>query len=365
MPSDTGKQLTIIAMSGGVDSAVASAILLEKGINLVGITMKVWESEPGQTLSAKNCCTVESAESAGQVAQKLGFAHYTINVQEKFRQEVIAPFVAEYLAGRTPNPCVPCNGAVKFDYLFEHGLKYGAQRVATGHYARISTFLGFKTIFRGLDRNKDQSYFLYSIDPSRIGQIDFPLGEMTKTETREKARSLGLSVAEKPESQEICFVPDGDFGKIIDQQSGQHAITKGPIKNMAGKILGHHKGIAYYTVGQRKGLGISNTNPLYIKEIIADQNCIIVAEKHEIFSRALIAEKMNWFVPPEEIIDLPVTARIRYRHEDAPCRFSINPDKTITVEFEEEQMAVAPGQAVVLYSGEALLGGGIIKEAIK
>ncbi len=357
--------LILIAMSGGVDSSVATAILAQQGYKLAGITMSVWDGPGGADGKSKSsCCSIDDADDARRVAQKLGVPHYTMNVKSLFREKVIDYFTGEYMTGRTPNPCVLCNQVLKFDYLFEQGRKFGAVKVATGHYARIGTFNGRKLILRGVDRSKDQSYFLFSIPNSRLNNIIFPLGRFSKLETRALAIKHGLNVAQKPESQEVCFIPDNDYNEFIRTQTGGKDIGEGDIVDHNGAIIGHHKGYPFYTIGQRRGLGISAPEPKYVTRIEPEPNRIVVGNKSELYSKALLATSMTWHLPPEEIQKMDITARIRYRSEDSPAMVTPVGDDGATVEFEQPQLAITPGQAVVFYHGEYVLGGGWIEKRL-
>ncbi len=354
----------IIAMSGGVDSSVAAAILKKEGQSLIGITMRVWEDPAGTEKRHGACCSLDDADDARRVAEKLNIPHYVMNVKKEFKKNVVDYFVGEYLSGRTPNPCILCNSDIKFDYLFLQGEKLGAKYVATGHYAKTGKFHDFPVIIRGADRVKDQSYFLFSIKPDKVPRILFPLADLDKEKTRAIAKELGLNVAQKQESQEICFIPDDDYAGFIKQEVDSRAIAGGDIVNRAGEKLGRHKGLFNYTIGQRKGLGIAHKTPLYVVSIEPSTNRLVVGEKDEAYGKTLLAKKMNWFVPPEDFSKLELSARIRHRHEDANADVTVKDNGETIVEFAKPELAITPGQAVVIYHGDVVIGGGWIEKKL-
>ncbi|MBI4665351.1 MAG: tRNA 2-thiouridine(34) synthase MnmA [Nitrospinae bacterium] len=351
-------------MSGGVDSSVTAALLKDAGHRLIGVTMKVWDAPEEVERRHGACCSLDDAEDARRVAERLGIPHYTLNTQNEFKEKVVDYFVSEYLKGRTPNPCVLCNSEVKFDYLFKKGASFGAELVATGHYARIGEFMGRKVILRGHDDTKDQSYFLFSIKPERLDSILFPLGGYSKTQVRAMADKYALPVAQKQESQEICFIPDNDYGRFIRSLPEGKNTPSGDIVDDTGKKIGVHKGYPFYTVGQRRGLGIGHSERLYVTAIEPERNRIVVGHKDSIYGKALLARGMNWFVPPQELAGLALTARIRHQGKDAPAQVTPGENNSATVEFESPQMSITPGQAVVLYHEDALLGGGWIEKKV-
>ena len=355
---------TLIAMSGGVDSSVVAALLSESSEELVGVTMRVWDAPAGALAPPNSCCSADDTDDARRVAHALGIPHYTLNVKEDFKEKVVDYFVDEYLKGRTPNPCILCNQAVKFDYLFRKGASFGATKVATGHYARIGEYNNRPALFRGLDKEKDQSYFLFSIDRERLSDILFPLGGFTKEETRAIAKKHGLLTAKKAESQEICFVPDNDYKNLVRQVAGDDVFSTGEIISAGGVTLGRHKGYPAYTVGQRRGLGISHKTPLYVTGVDPEANQVIVGEKDELMGRALLASNVNWLVPKEEALELDTTARLRHGHKDAKAEVKEEGDDSIVVTFVEKQLAITPGQAVVFYHGDLVLGGGWIEKRL-
>jgi tRNA-specific 2-thiouridylase len=360
-----------VAMSGGVDSSTAAALLLEAGHEIVGFTMQLWDQrrnpvfdENGEPLPSR-CCSLDDVYDARRVAQELGFPFYVLNLEREFEREVVQPFVQSYLDGETPIPCVACNSRLKFAALDRLAQSLGCERVATGHYARVQfdERSGRYRLLRGRDRRKDQSYFLWELTQEQLARAIFPLGEMTKDEVRAAARRLGLTVAEKAESQEICFVPDGDYAGFIDrylETEGRASPPAGEIVSTRGEVLGSHKGLHHYTVGQRRGLGIAHNRPLYVVAIDAARNRVIVGEDHELLAREFTAAGVNWvaFAEPREAVRAEV--RVRYRHEEAPATIEMIGEGRARIRFDEPQRAITPGQATVFYRGEEVLGGGWI-----
>ncbi len=346
-----------------MDSSVAAALLKQEGHKLIGITMRVWDDPDGDQARAGSCCSLDDADDAKRVAEQLGIPHYTLNVKDRFKKKVVDNFVDEYLKGRTPNPCVLCNQDIKFDYLFEQGKKFGASHIATGHYAGIGSFMGHTVVTRGRDLLKDQSYYLFSIDPSRLEKIMFPLGGYSKPETRALAEKYGLNVADKAESQEICFVPDDDYKNFISSRPGAEKIGEGDIVDANGGIIGRHSGYTGYTIGQRKGLGISARSPLYVTGIEPGLNRVIVGEKSGLYKGSLTATNVNWYIQPEKLEGISLTARIRSRAPDVPAIVTATGEREAKVEFLKPQLSVTPGQAVVFYHEDFVVGGGWIDKA--
>ncbi len=357
----------VVAMSGGVDSSVAAAILKEEGYHVIGVTMQIWPlgKQAGDADRFGGCCGTGAIEDAKRVAYKLGIHHYVMNFRNIFAEQVIADFCREYSLGRTPNPCIRCNQYIKFDALLERARQLGADYVATGHYARIEKDQGKGRYLlkKGVDRRKDQSYVLYPLTQEQQRHARMPLGNLTKETVREMARELGLSVAAKLESQEICFVPDNDYPKFLREHIPE-AARPGPILDKQGAILGEHKGIPFYTVGQRKRLGISAGEPLYVTAIDPERNAIIVGSKQEVYASALVASRLNWIAIDKLRQPFPVWAKIRYLHQEAEAVVTPLDGNQVQVKFSEPQLAVTPGQAIVFYDGDTVVGGGTIEQVM-
>lgn len=352
----------VIAMSGGVDSSVTAAILAEEGWDAVGISMRLY-STPQESFT-KSCCSPDDLFDARAVADSLSIPFYVANYEDAFKERVIDYFVEEYRQGRTPNPCVACNDHLKFDILLKRSLALGAKYLATGHFARIDRSGEAPKLLRGVDRTKDQSYFLFGLPREALGRILFPLGELTKDDVRELARGMGLETAEKPESQEICFVGGGDYKEFVADLLAERERTPGQIVTEDGEVLGEHDGIHQFTVGQRRGLGISYHEALYVKAIRPQEGTVVVGSRDALFSRGLVAERANWLSFERPVGPVECQVKIRYAGEPVPALITVGDDpSTVFVEFEEPQRAVSPGQAAVFYSGEEVLGGGWIEEA--
>ena len=352
----------VVAMSGGVDSSVTAAILARQGYDAVGISMRLY-STPQESYT-KSCCSPDDLFDARAVADSLEIPFYVANYEDEFQQRVIDYFVGEYRRGRTPNPCVACNDHLKFDILLKRSLALGAKFLATGHFARIDRSGEEPKLLRGLDRNKDQSYFLFGLPRQALGRILFPLGEMTKADVRVIARELGLETAEKPESQEICFVGGGDYKEFVADLLADGESTPGKIVTDSGEVLGEHEGIHNFTVGQRRGLGISYHEALYVKSIDPDDGTVVVGGQDGLLARGLIAERCNWLSFDRPPGPLECGVKIRYAGEPVPALVTVGADATTAfVEFENPQRAVTPGQAAVFYRGEEVLGGGWIEES--
>jgi len=350
----------VVAMSGGVDSSVAAALLVESGGDVVGVTMHL----AGE---ASRCCSLDDADDARRVAERLGIRFYVANYTELFRREVVEPFADAYLSGRTPIPCVACNKRFKFDHLMERARVMGADEVATGHYARVmrDPESGRFVLRRAVDRRKDQTYFLFQLDQAQLARVRFPLGELTKDEVRERARALGLATADKPESQEICFVPRGDYAQVVETIRPEARDRGGEIVDTEGRVLGMHAGVHRFTVGQRHGLGISAGRPLYVIRIDADRRRVVVGDADALGVRTMWVSDVRWIAgePP----GAPVRARVQVRHRHAGAEAVVEPlsPGCARVEFDAPERAVAPGQAAVFYEpavdeGERVLGGGWI-----
>jgi tRNA-uridine 2-sulfurtransferase len=354
------KPRVLVAMSGGVDSSVAAALLKEQGCDLVGVTMSLY---CGTKAAESGCCSLNAARDAKMIADQLGFPHYTVNFKDNFQKLVIDDFINEYRRGRTPNPCIRCNQFIKFDLLLQKAKELGADYIATGHYARIAlriTCLPAGTaryaLLKGLDHKKDQSYVLYRLTQEQLARTMFPLGEMTKDKVREKAKELGLSVAEKPESQEICFVEDDDYGRFI-RENAPELVKPGEIVDVNSQVVGRHEGIAFYTIGQRKGIGHHKGEPKYVVGIDPVKNAVIIGSDEETLKSELVASDLTFVSGEAPAGPLAITAKIRYNSPEAEA--TLLPDGQ--VQFKQPQRAVTPGQSVVFYQGEEVLGGGIIK----
>jgi len=348
----------VVAMSGGVDSSVATYLLKEAGYEVVGITMDLVEASCGIE-RPDTCCSLLAFADARDVSDKLGIEHYIIDYRVEFEREVISYFVNEYLKGRTPNPCIVCNYKIKFGYLLDKAKELKADYIATGHYAKIESKNGRYVIKKAIDTARDQSYFLYRLSQTQLRHTIMPLGEYKKEEVRKIASKLGLKVHNKHSSQEICFIPNGDYRNFI-QQKVKNQLIPGEIVDKAGGVLGRHQGIAFYTVGQRKGLGIAVGRPLYVIAVDAVKNTIIVGEETDIYTQELIADEINWQAIDKLTQEIEIIAQIRYLHKGAPAIISPLDDGRVKVRFREPQRAITPGQSVVFYQNNMIVGGGVI-----
>jgi len=356
----------LVAMSGGVDSSVAAALLVEAGHEVIGATMKTF-CYTGEGTHAKSCCGLDGIVDARLVADRLGIPHYTFDVEEDFTRDVIDDFVEEYSRGRTPNPCVRCNSYTKFGDLLRRGEELDCDFIATGHYVRVAHHPdGSSHLLRGLDPDKDQAYFLWGVAPELLPKLLFPVGELTKPEVRAQARELELVTAEKPESQEICFVPTGDYRDLLEKRlSPRHpALTPGPLVNEKGEVLGEHEGYAGFTVGQRKGLGGGFETPMFVLEVRPETREVVVGPKSSLAMGGLRVEAPHWLASPPEI-GTPLEVQIRHRGTPIPVRVEGMEGEDLILRTETPVRAAAPGQSAVLYDGPRVLGGGRIRSALR
>ena len=350
----------VVAMSGGVDSSVAAALLAREGHEVIGLSMQLYDQRASPEAFG-SCCSLDDLHDARRVAAAIGISHYIVNFEQQFQDTVVRNFIGEYAAGRTPIPCVHCNAGLKFATLVERSAGFDAPWVATGHYARVQFDEDSRRyrLLRGRDPDKDQSYFLFSLTQDQLAHARFPVGHLTKADVRACAEQLGLRVAHKPDSHEICFVPDGRAADFVERHL-EGGPVEGDIVDSAGKALGRHRGVHRFTVGQRKGLGITNRAPLYVLKLEPEDGRVVVGSREELGQRDLHASGVNWIAGAAPHGPLRVTARIRHRHLDAAAAVTTDGASAAHVRFDEPQLAVTPGQAVVFYDGDEVLGGGWI-----
>ena len=355
------KEKVIIGMSGGVDSSVAAWLLKEQGYEVIGVTMQIWQDEEEEVLEENGgCCGLSAVEDARRTAQLLEIPHYVMNFKADFKRFVIDYFVSEYLEGRTPNPCIACNRYVKWEALLNRSLEIGADYIATGHYARLRQLEnGRFCLTRSVTAAKDQTYALYNLTQEQLSHTLMPVGSYSKEEIRRMADQIGLSVADKPDSQEICFVPDQDYAGFIERTTGAPSQT-GNFVQADGTILGQHKGIIHYTIGQRRGLGLPMGRRVVVTEIRPETNEVVIGEQEDVWTDHLLADRLNWMSVPDLTEERSASAKIRYNHTGTPCTLQKTASDQVRVQFHEPVRAVTPGQAVVFYDGDCVLGGGTI-----
>lgn len=349
----------MVAMSGGVDSSVAAALLKEQGYDVTGITIKLWPKYIDPSEDTGGCCSLAAVEDARRVAQILDIPYYVLNMQKEFQEQVIDRFTDEYKLGRTPNPCIECNRSIKFGRLLEKAVQLGMDYVATGHYARIIREDGGARLFRGRDMDKDQSYALYALDQDMLRKILFPVGEYRKDEIRALAAKYGLRIANKPDSQEICFIPDNNYKEFLMAHGGVRQ-KPGNIVDIKGNVLGTHTGIYNYTIGQRKGLGLAAGEPLYVVDLNPEDNTVVVGSNTDVFSSVFTVTDFNWISGGAPAKQFTAGVMIRYNSKSHPAEISLETENRVRVEFNQPQRAVTPGQSAVVYKDEEVLGGGII-----
>ncbi len=361
-----------VAMSGGVDSSTVAAMLCQQGYNVVGLTLQLWNQRrlaghQGMPESVQGrCCSIDDVYDARRVAETLSIPYYVVNQEQRFEHDVVRPFVSEYLSGRTPIPCSLCNNHLKFDQLLITARQIGADLLATGHYARndFDEASGRWLLKRPADHSKDQTYFLFGLTQEQLSRTLFPLGQMCKPDVREEAKRAGLQLFEKPDSQEICFIPGGDYKQFLDayleEQGEEIPDTAGELVTTTGEVVGTHGGIHNFTIGQRKGLGVATGSPLYVLEIRGDQRQVVVGTGEELLSSTLRAKRLNWISVDDVHAPMPVKAKIRHRHEPAAATLEKTGEDEVLVTFDQPQRAITPGQAVVFYDEDIVVGGGWI-----
>lgn len=356
------KKKVVVGMSGGVDSSVAAYLLKEQGYEVIGVTMQIWQDEE-ETVQEENggCCGLSAVDDARRVAASLDIPYYVMNFKKEFKENVMDYFVAEYLKGRTPNPCIACNRYVKWESLLKRSMEIGADYIATGHYAKITELSnGRFALQKSVTAAKDQTYALYNLTQHQLSHTLMPVGDYSKDEIRAIAEKIGLRTANKPDSQEICFIPDNDYARFIDREAAGSVPPPGNFVLTDGTVIGQHKGITHYTIGQRKGLGIALGRPVFVTEIRPDTNEVVIGSNEEVFGTTVYARNLNFMSIPDLEGELEVIGKIRYSHKGAPCTIrKIEADKVVC-QFHEPVRAITPGQAVVFYDGDIVVGGGTI-----
>ena len=359
MTSSNLSKKALIAMSGGVDSSVAAALMVDKGYDCMGCTMRLYENDMVGKDLFDTCCSLADTQDARAVCDRLGIDYQIFHYEAEFRENVIEPFVCSYERGETPNPCIRCNKYLKFDILYQKGREMGFDYIVTGHYARIEEKDGHFYLLKAKDLNKDQSYVLYDLTEEQLSHTFFPLGEYTKTEARGIAEEKEFVTSHKSESQDICFVPDGDYEAMIKRYRGKE-YPSGDFVDVNGNVLGQHKGIIGYTIGQRRGLGIPDKKRLYVTKLDVQNNQVVLGDNEDLFKREVQIRDFHWITGDAPKNEFRCSAKIRYRHKEQPGVCSINNDGSAIFTFDEPQRAITPGQSAVLYDGDYVLGGGII-----
>ena len=357
----SGKRV-VVGMSGGVDSSVAAWILKKKGYDVIGVTMQIWQDADRFVEEEEGgCCGLSAVEDARRVAEKLGIPHYVMNFKDIFRKAVMDDFVQEYFAGRTPNPCIRCNRYVKWEALLKRSLAIGADHIATGHYARVIRLANGRYTLKKAPSKKDQTYALYALTQDQLAHTLMPVGDYTKDEIRQMAEEAGLFVAHKADSQDICFIPDGNYQRFLEEYTGKN-LPEGNFVDARGRVLGRHKGISHYTVGQRKGLGLSMGRPVFVTAICPETNEVVIGDDRDVFGDRLEADSVNWMgiAPPAPGESIHLTGKVRYAHEGEGCQVTALGNGRIVCVFDRPVRAITPGQALVLYDGDVVAGGGVI-----